>query len=213
MKLLWALIIAIIIGLGAVLSDRIFDRVKVSVLSRKAIHMAAGVGILIAPFVFEKEDVWWPLGIAIFFLVALTILHFTRASFGYGVRTPGRFVELWFCISCVVIYASVWRIDPWLATAPLLWLSFGDGFTGLARWKFYHIQGEKGWAGTVAMGVVCLLIALMVHPYFVGAIGALVATAVEKVTPSRGRWIDDNYSIPLSGAVVIVGLSYLIGAV
>lgn len=191
------------------MSDRIFDRVKVSVLSRKAIHMTAGIGMLIAPFVFHSF--WWPLGVSIFFLVALSVLNFTRAAFGYGIRTPGRFVELWFCCSCVVCYAVLWRIDPWLATAPVLFLSWGDGVTGLIRWPLYHRQGEKGIMGSVGMIAVCLLVAIMVHPYWIGAAGAVAATVAERHTPSRGYWFDDNWSVALAGLAVMLPLYLVFG--
>ena len=209
MKVVWALLIVFLIIGGAFMSDKIFDHVKVSVLSRKAIHLTAGAGMLILPFIFESF--WWPLGISIFFLIALSILHFTNAKFGYGVRTPGRFVEIWFCLSCVVVYATVWRIDPWLATAPLVWMAIGDGVTGLLRWPLYHKQGEKGIAGTAGMLAVCLTIAIMVHPYWIGAVGAVAATLAEKYTPSRGYWLDDNWAIPLAASLVMVPLYLAFG--
>ena len=211
MKIIWALLIVLLIIGGAFMSDRIFDRVKVSVLSRKAIHITAGIGMLILPFVFESF--WWPLGISIFFLIALSILHFTNAKFGYGVRTPGRFVEIWFCVSCVVVYALIWPINPWLATAPLLFLSWGDGITGGIRFLFYKKQGKKGLFGSLGMWVVCLIIGVtMIHPFWLGIGGATVATIVEKITPSEGKFLDDNWSIVLSSALFMLLVGRAVGA-
>ena len=65
-----------------------------------------------------------------------------------------------------ICFASWWWFGPWIGISTALFLAWGDGITGLVRHALYHTQFEKGWAGSVAMLLSCLLIALLVTPYW-----------------------------------------------
>lgn len=166
------------------------------VYSRKLAHALVGVIILFYPRLFDTPLV--PVSLAAGALVLFCLTH-TREVF-YGVQKRGRLSEVYFAFSVMVCLATGWWIDPWVGVAAALFLAWGDGITGLVRYPLYKTQFEKGWAGSVAMLGSCLLIALMVMPYWAGAVGAVVATALEK----WGR-VDDNITAPL-GALAVMAL-------
>jgi dolichol kinase len=56
------------------------------------------------------------------------------------------------------------------------------------------------------MLVTCLILSYFIHPYWIGAVGSLVATLAERFTPTTHFW-DDNASIPLVSALVMTILS------
>ena len=51
------------------------------------------------------------------------------------------------------------------------------------------------------MLVTCLLIGLLVQPYWIGAAGAVTATMLE-----RQKWVDDNLAAPLGALAIMVVL-------
>ena len=103
----------------------------------------------------------------------------------------------------------VWLDNPWLAVVPILFMAWGDMLTGIVRSKVYGRE-VKGNLGSVAMIIVCLLVAYFFKPYWIAAIGAVVATLVERFTPlSRGIW-DDNWTIVLTSMAVMAPLSNLL---
>ena len=71
-------------------------------------------------------------------------------------------------------------------------MAFGDSITGLVRSLVYKREVKGTW-GSAAMLGVCLLVALLYQPYWVGAVGAVVATGAEKLSPIATGWVDDNW--------------------
>jgi len=57
------------------------------------------------------------------------------------------------------------------------------------------------------MLAVCLILAYFIHPYWIGAAGAVTAVIAERFTKTT-RYCDDNLTIPLSSALVM-GLLYV----
>ena len=90
----------------------------------------------------------------------------------------------------LVILAG-WFIDRtfWLGVIPALFMSFGDGVTGIVR-NLKYKKRTKAWEGSLAMLIVCVLIGLKMG--WPGIIAAFAATIFE-----RFEFIDDNISIPL----------------
>lgn len=201
----WAVLLtSILLGVFA-LSNYIHDLTGNFVISRKVAHFGAGAVILPFPFVFQ--GMLYPVLLPALFLLGLYIGHRTEVFHGF-VR-KARIAELGFAFGVLVSMAAAWRIDPWLATVPVMYLSFGDGVTGLTRWL--HHRGQAGfrkyWCGTWAMLPVCLGFALLLQPYWIGAVGAVAATAVERIEA-----VDDNLTTTLAALAVMMPLYLFFGA-
>jgi len=79
---------------------------------------------------------------------------------------------------------------------PALFLSFGDGLTGIVR-NLKYKKRIKAWEGSIAMLFTCLLIGLKMG--WAGIIAAILATIFEKF-----EFIDDNISIPLFSFLILL---------
>jgi dolichol kinase len=71
----------------------------------------------------------------------------------------------------------------------------GDAVTGIIRARVYGKE-MKGLWGSVGMIIACLGLAYFIKPYWIGAVGAVVATLAERYTITH-RYVDDNLTIPL----------------
>ena len=88
-------------------------------------------------------------------------------------------------------------------------MAYGDAVTGLTRSVIYNRE-FKGNIGSVAMLVACLLLAWCFYqPLWIGVVGAIVATLVERFTPMSHGWLDDNWTIVLSSLLVMALLGGL----
>ena len=188
-------------------SNLLYDKTKNFVYSRKLAHSLVGVAVLSTLWLFDSPVV--PLVLSLVILVVFIATH-TREVF-YGVAQKGRLSEVYFAASCAVCFAAWWVVDPKIAVASTLFLAWGDGVTGLVRW-WTDKRHAKTLSGTAANLVACLLIALLVTPYWVGVVGAMVAVVLEHLCGDVGRikWLDDNLAMPLGALVVIGGISWVL---
>ena len=206
----WAVLLSsILLGIFA-LSNYLHDLTGNFVISRKCAHFGAGAVILPFPLVFE--GMLYPVLLPALFLLGLYIGH--RTELFHGFVRKARIAELGFAAGVLVSMAVAWRIDPWLATVPVMFMSMGDGSTGLVRWL--HHRGQAGfrkyWCGTIAMGIICLPFSFLISPYWIGLVGAAAATAVEKVCGDVSIInIDDNLTVPLVSLAVMVPLYVFFG--
>ena len=198
------LLVVAIVLIGFYFSNRLFDRGVPQYLSRKCGHFFGGVAYLISPFLFEEA--WIPVGLSFAFAMLLLAARLKRPQTFRGVGGSGRqnaLAEIFFPVSGTVSLVIGWGVlgNPWLGVVPCLFMAFGDCFTGVTRAMVYH-EEVKGFWGSIAMLCVCLMVAVLMDPYWVGALGALAAVLVERFTFTR-EWIDDNLTIPI-GALVIM---------
>ena len=186
-------------------SNLLYDKTKNFVYSRKLAHSLVGVAVLSTLWLFDSPVV--PLVLSLVILVVFIATH-TREVF-YGVAQKGRLSEVYFAASCAVCFAAWWVVDPKIAVASTLFLAWGDGVTGLVRW-WTDKRHAKTLSGTAANLVACLLIALLVTPYWVGAIGAGVAVVLEHLCGDVGKikFLDDNLAMPL-GALLVMSVLWL----
>jgi len=203
------LLIAAAVILGLYLANMFYDRGIPQYISRKIGHLAGAVGFLLCPLLFQ--EFWWPLVLTSGFTILLLSARILKPKTFRGVGGSGRLqalAEIHFPATGVVTIGVFWGIfnEPWLAIVPLLFMGAGDAVTGLVRVKAYGRE-VKGLWGSVAMLVACLLVAQFFTPYWIGAVGAVTATLVEKFTPTT-KWFDDNLTIPLVSSLVM-GLLYL----
>ncbi len=167
-------------------------------VARKIIHIfAGGIVAFASPYIFKSPAIPLIGGIGMLALILLPRLKGERMDWFQVERNMG---EVWFCITWTIVIVGLWYIDLKVGIAAALFMSVGDGVTGIVRNKVYK-RWTKGLAGSIAM----LLTTLPIGWYYKGIpgiIGALVATLVEK-------WprIDDNITVPLISAIVMVLIS------
>ena len=205
----FAILLAGAVLVGLYLANYFYDRHIEQYISRKVGHGVGGMAFLLCVFLFSSP--WWPLILAITFTLLLGGARQLKPNTFRGVGGTGRqhaLAEIFFpaagTISIAVGWA--WLGSPWLAVVPILFMAWGDMLTGLVRSQLYKREVKGSW-GSVAMLVVCLLVAYFFTPYWIGAAGAIVATLAERFTPlSKGIW-DDNWTIVLSSLLVMAILS------
>lgn len=209
-ELPYAILISGAVLVGLYLANVFYDCGTPQYISRKAGHGVGGMGFLLCVFLFSSA--WWPIILAASFVILLGGARLIKPHAFRGVGGTGRqhaLAEVFFpaagAISLSVGWA--WLDNPWLAVVPILFMAWGDMLTGIVRSAVYGRE-VKGNLGSVAMIVVCLLVAYFFKPYWIGAVGAVTATLVEKFTPlSHGFW-DDNWTIVL-GSLLAMGVLYV----
>ena len=138
------------------------------------------------------------------------LIRFTVPNILRGVGGTGRsnaIAEIWYTWSCVFAIGLgwIWFGNAWLGVLPCLFLSFGDTVTGLTRTIVYKRETKGTW-GSAMMLFVCLGLAGLLYPYWIGVVGAVVATVAEKYTKTS-RFVDDNLTLTVSSAIVM-GVAY-----
>lgn len=200
------------IGLGGLwMSNIMYDYKVPQYVSRKVGHATGGVLLILFPLLFHSA--LWPIIIFGLFTIMLAGARLLKPDGFRGVGGTGRagaMSEVWFPLSALPVMGVgwLWLGHPALAIAPLLMMAWGDCVTGLIRSKVYG-RAVKGRWGSVGMLGVSLIIAwALVTPFWVGVVGAGVATVAEWACGDVGvfKRLDDNYMIPLTAAAVILGL-------
>jgi len=163
---------------------------------RKVIHiLGGGVVAVLLPIVFREPVL--PLLMAIILTIAVYIPHRTGKLYRWF-QDPDNMYEVHFTLAWGIIAFTLWFIDPtyWLATVPLLYMSWGDGVTGIIRNLRYR-RRVKGWEGSLAMLIVSIPIGAVLG--YIGILSAVLATLSEKQPI-----IDDNIAIPLVASATLV---------
>jgi len=81
-------------------------------------------------------------------------------------------------------------------------MAWGDGATGFVRYVVYK-RRTKGVRGNVAMFILCAGLGYLLMGY-IGLVGGAFSSIVEKFEK-----VDDNVSVPLGSAVVMMALGFL----
>jgi len=201
---------------GLWVSNILFDLKVPHYISRKIGHSAGGLGFLLCALLFSSG--WWPLVLSAAFVAMLGGARFTKPDTFRGVGGTGRptqaMAEVWFPLAAIPVIGIgwVWLDRPLVAISCLLFMAWGDAVTGLVRSQIYG-RPVKGIWGSVAMFITCLVIAwAFIHPFWVGAVTALVATATEWACGDVGKVnLDDNLMIPLVSCATAFGILALGG--
>jgi dolichol kinase len=126
-----------------------------------------------------------------------------------GERVDQRSAEVMYALGGTISLAIGWGLigDRWLAFLPITFMAWGDNAAGLTRATIWRDKKASGIWPSIIMLSVCLAIATLTHPFWIGAVGAITATAVERYRPRFIRFIDDNLIIILSSLMVMTILT------
>ena len=98
--------------------------------------------------------------------------------------------------------------DRWLAFLPIAFMAWGDSVAGLVRATVWR-GGMARISPSMAMLGVCLATALLFQPYWIGALGAIVATAAERFRLIAHRLWGDNW-VPDDPVIVAASLTVMV---
>ncbi len=205
---------AVLVGLWT--SNILYDLHVPQYTSRKIGHATGGMGFLLCAFLFDSG--WWTLMLAAGFVILLGGARLFNPDTFRGVGGSGRptraMAEVWFPLAAIPVIGVgwIWLEEPLIAVSCLLFMAWGDCITGIVRSQVYG-KAVKGLWGSVAMFGACLVIAwCFIEPFWVGAIGALVATVTEWSCGDIGIIkLDDNLMIPLTSCAAVFGILAAVG--
>ena len=163
---------------------------------RKAIHIfASGLTALSLPFLFREPFLPF---LSALILAVYTYLPHRKKQLYQWFQVKDNFNEVNFCLMWGLVILIGWFFDKsfWLGVIPALFLSFGDGVTGIVR-NIRYQKRTKAWEGSLAMLIVCILIGFKMG--WAGIIAAIFATIFEKL-----EFIDDNISIPIVSFLILL---------
>jgi len=212
----YAVVVLLVVLVGLWISNVLYDLKVPHYLSRKVGHGAGGVGFLLCGCLFSSA--FWPITLSGGFALVLSSARIIKPGAFRGVGGSGRGgnvkSEVWFAAIGVPVFAVgwLWLDKPFVAVSCLLFMAWGDCLTGLVRYRVYG-KPVKGLWGSVAMLVVCLVVAAaFLRPFWIGAVGAVVAVIAERVFGDVGmvKWADDNWAIPvtsLSSILILLALT------
>ena len=197
-----AIILLALLGLMA--ANLLYDHGVPKHLCRSIAPVLGGVAYLVSVL-------WLEAGTAIALSGALTMsvlalrLGFRQGLRGVAGNAPTQaWAEIAYPIAGTASLGVGWGLlgDKWLAFVPISFMAFGDALAGLTRASLR--RGESvSTLPSIAMLGVSLAIAALFQPYWIGALGAVTATAAERFRPTAHRLWDDNLAAVTASLTVM----------
>lgn len=144
--------------------------------------------------------------LSISFILAVR-LGFRRGLRGVSGNLPSQaWSEVTYALGGTAALAIGWGVlgDRWLAFLPIAFMAWGDSVAGLLRALRWPGNVASLWPSVAMIGV-CLAAAAFYQPYWIGALGALVATAAERRRPMVLRVWDDNLNV-VAASLAVMGV-------
>ncbi len=204
---IWGLVLTVWVAFVVLFISRVIYKKTNSYVARKSIHiLGGGVVAILMPYLFSSPLIPIILSYA---LTAYLLLH-RRHRYLYWFQEKDNKGEVYFTISfgsILLVYWLIYKVwDPptiYIALLPLLFMSIGDGITGIIRNYVYH-KRIKGFWGSIGMLIFSTIIG-----YFLlsipGLISGVIATVVERL-----KGLDDNISVPVITFIVLILLTRII---
>ncbi len=195
---------------GLVVSNLLHDHGVDAAVSRSVASAIGGVAFLLAVLWMSP----WPavaVAAAMAGLILGLRLGFRRGLRGTdGSRSGQAWAQITYAATGVISLAVGWGMlgDRWLAFLPIAFVAWGDAAAGLARATVWRGSVMSVWPSAVMLAV-CLAVAALFQPYWIGAVGAGVAAVAERYRPRVGALWDDNVNV---AAASIGAMALLAGA-
>ena len=181
---------------GLVVSNVLHDRGVDAAVSRSVASAVGGVAFLLAVLWMDP----WPAVSVATAMVGLMLalrLRYRRGLRGTDGRRSGQaWSQLTYAAVGAASLAVGWGLlgDRWLAFLPIAFVAWGDAAAGLARATVWRDSVMSVWPPAVMLAV-CLTAAALFEPYWIGAVGAVVATLAERYRPRVAALWDDNVNV------------------
>ena len=156
-------------------------------------------------------DFWMALAIASGLTILVLALRVASPRGLRGVKgdlPTQSWSEVAYAVSLTGSLVVGWGLlgDPWLAFVPIAFMAWGDSAAGVLRRSIRENQRMRE-LPSLAMLTVCLIAAALFQPYWIAAIGAVVAASAERIRPVRHALWDDNWFVVLTSLTVMAALA------
>jgi len=169
--------------------------------NRKVLHMLTGglVAVLV-PYVFRGPLL---LIVMVAVLAVGNYLPHRMNRLFYWYQVEDNMYEVHFIIMWGVIMTLGFIIgNIWLAVLPTIFMSFGDGITGIVRNSIYR-RRTKSWWGNIAMMGICAPVGYLL----LGIAGLAAGVAASLVEKFEYKWLDDNITVPLVSFLILIAFN------
>ena len=210
-EILWVIVLIIYVFAFSIFIKKLYEYITKKGLdndvavyyNRKLVHIfAGGVVALLVPFVFSNP--WFPLfcglGLSIFTYIAHGTGHIM-----YWFQKKDDENDVSFCIMWALSIFIIWLVtgNPWISVIPALFMSIGDGVTGIIRNALYK-KRSKHPIGNVFMLIVCVPIGYVFGDTagiaLWGISAGIIASLVERFEYKK---IDDNIFITVFSSIIV----------
>jgi len=185
-------------------SNFAYDRGLPSSTSRYLAPVLGGFAFLVSVLCL---DAWTAVTVSgvMSLLILVLRLGFRRGLRGVeGNRPTQAWAEVTYALAGTLSLALGWGLlgDKWLAFLPIAFMAWGDSVCGLARATLWRSNMASIFPSVAMLGV-CLAAAALFQPYWIGAVGGVVAVAAERRRPRvLSVWDDNLHVVAVSLAVM-----------
>ena len=173
--------------------------------NRKYVHIfGGGVTALFIPFF---SSYWYPFFAGVI-LTMVTYLSHKRGSRLYWFQNNSDYNDVNFCImwgfSIFLLWAFLGDFYKWISIIPALFMSFGDGVTGIIRNMFFK-KRSKHPIGNIFMALVCIPVGYYFGSFSGIAVGVVTAGIIASIVElfEIGP-IDDNVFITIISSLFLI---------
>jgi phytol kinase len=172
-----------------------YKDIPAAYIGRKIIHIfGGGITALVIP-VFYKG--YYIIVAITAFSLAIYLLFRRITGLMYWFQIKENRYEVHFALAYGTIFLiGVLLGNLWVGLIPILFMSFGDGATGLIR-AVTQKGHVKSWEGSLVMFLICSIIGFLSLGTY-GVIVGSIATVIEKIPE-----IDDNITVPTITALFV----------
>ena len=195
---------------GLLASNLLYDRGVPGSLSRYVAPILGGAAYLVAVLWADVGTATSLSGVLGLGILALRV-GFRRGLRGVKGSLPTQaWAEVTYATAGTTSLAVGWGLlgDRWLAFLPIAFMAWGDSVAGVLRASLWRDRVASLWPSVAMLGV-CLVVAAFYQFYWIGALGAVVATAAERRRPVVLSLWDDNLHLVALSLAVMAGLSGL----
>jgi len=203
--------IAILALAGLAASNFMYDRGVPNSVSRHAAPVLGGVAYLATVLWLDPLTAITLSGILALGILALR-LGYRRGLRGVKGDLPTQaWAEVTYATAGTASLAVGWGLlgDRWLAFLPIAFMAWGDSAAGLLRASVRQ-STVASLLPSLAMLGICVAAAAFFQPYWIGVLGAMVATAAERRRPMVLILWDDNLHV-VAISLAVMGLLIKIG--
>ncbi len=194
---------------GLAISNALHDQPAREHLGRRLASALGGAAYLVAVLFLSARSAMAVLGGLTLLIVVLRLALHGSMRGTTGERKSQQYSQITFAVAGTASLAIGWLLlgSKWLGFLPVAFLAWGDDVAGLIRdwWG----SAVPRMLPSVAMLAVSLVVALLLQPYWIGAVGAAAATAGERYRPPVPFW-DDNLNLVAASLATMAALTWLV---